>query len=74
MIHTNDVTVSLLAVSDIGAEHISVYRRVRRTNNDLESYHRTLVDTLGRPHGNAWVRMGTLPLSISLRYQIFYFT
>ncbi|KAK3933081.1 Protein RMD5-like protein [Frankliniella fusca] len=44
-------------LNDIGPEHISVYRRSRRTNNDQESYHRTLVDTLGQPHGNPWVWM-----------------
>ncbi|KAK3926619.1 Imidazole glycerol phosphate synthase subunit HisF [Frankliniella fusca] len=26
----------------------------RSTNNDMESYHRTLTDTLGRPHPSAW--------------------
>ncbi|KAK3922102.1 putative GPI-anchored protein 17, partial [Frankliniella fusca] len=44
-------------LDDIGSEQISVYRRVQCTNNDLENYHRTLVDTLGRPHGSAWVWM-----------------
>ncbi|XP_052130927.1 translation initiation factor IF-2-like [Frankliniella occidentalis] len=44
-------------IDDIGPEHISVYRRRRRTNNDQESYHKTLVDTLGSPHGNPWVWM-----------------
>ncbi|XP_052129231.1 uncharacterized protein LOC127750786 [Frankliniella occidentalis] len=44
-------------IDGIGPEHISVYRRRRRTNNDQESYHKTLVDTLGTPHGNAWAWM-----------------
>ncbi|KAK3929807.1 hypothetical protein KUF71_020200, partial [Frankliniella fusca] len=47
----------LMLLVDIGAQHISVYRRTRCTNNDQESYHRTLVDTLGTPHGNPWVWM-----------------
>ncbi|XP_034245775.1 uncharacterized protein LOC117647909, partial [Thrips palmi] len=41
-------------IKGVGAKHLSVYRRHRRTNNDQESYHRTLVDMVGSPHPNAW--------------------
>ncbi|KAE8740478.1 hypothetical protein FOCC_FOCC014006, partial [Frankliniella occidentalis] len=41
-------------LQDVGPDHLSVHRRFRRTNNDMESYHRTLVDTIGKGHPNIW--------------------
>ncbi|KAJ1518926.1 hypothetical protein ONE63_011468 [Megalurothrips usitatus] len=42
-------------INGVGPDHISVYRHHKRTNNDQESYHRTLVNSFGpAAHPNPW--------------------
>ncbi|XP_034244893.1 uncharacterized protein LOC117647297 [Thrips palmi] len=45
-------------INGVDGAHMSVYRKHRRTNNDQESYHHTLVSSLGNPHRNAWSWVG----------------
>lgn len=38
----------------VGPERFSVYNEVRRTNNDVESWHRWFNDRCGNHHQNFW--------------------
>ncbi|XP_046663077.1 uncharacterized protein LOC124355970 [Homalodisca vitripennis] len=42
-------------ITGVGVESFSVYKQRRRTNNDMESYHRKLRDTMNTAHPNVWV-------------------
>ncbi|XP_046685673.1 uncharacterized protein LOC124371386 [Homalodisca vitripennis] len=47
-------------ITGVGVESFSVYKQRRRTNNDMESYHRKLRDTMNTAHPNVWVFYRTI--------------